>query len=73
MGGFKKKERQDETQFTTKIGGEKLVWVQVISFGKIFLIIYVLMPSICQNWPFLPPYQVCAYGLNMPKLAVLAS
>jgi predicted oxidoreductase (fatty acid repression mutant protein) len=28
---LRKKETQDETQFTTKIGG-KLVWVPVISF-----------------------------------------
>jgi len=28
----KKWERQDETQFTTKIGGKNLVWVPVISF-----------------------------------------
>jgi hypothetical protein len=32
----RKKETQDETQFTTKIGG-KLVWVSVISFCKIFI------------------------------------
>ncbi len=31
-----KKERQDETQFTTKIGG-KLVWVPVILLCKIFI------------------------------------
>jgi hypothetical protein len=32
---LRKKERGDETQFTTKIGGkmEKLVWVLVISFS----------------------------------------
>jgi len=37
---LRKKERQDETQFTTKIGG-KLVWVPVISFCKIFIPSYV--------------------------------
>jgi hypothetical protein len=34
---FREKERQDGTQFTTKIGGKKLVWVPVISFCKIFI------------------------------------
>ncbi len=32
---LRKKERGDETQFTTKIGGKKLVWVLVPSFCKI--------------------------------------
>jgi hypothetical protein len=32
---LRKKERGDETQFTTKIGGKKLVWVVVPSFCKI--------------------------------------
>ncbi len=32
---LRKKERGDETQFTTKIGWKKLVWVPVISFCKI--------------------------------------
>jgi hypothetical protein len=31
---LRKKERGDETQFTTKIGGKKLVWVPAISQGK---------------------------------------
>jgi hypothetical protein len=33
----RKKETQDETQFTTKFGGKELVWVPVISFCKIFI------------------------------------
>ncbi len=33
---LRKKERQDETQFITKIDGIKLVWVVVISFWKKF-------------------------------------
>jgi hypothetical protein len=37
VGAVRKKERQDETQFTTKIGGKKLVWVPVISFCEIFI------------------------------------
>jgi hypothetical protein len=31
---LKEKERQDETQFITKIGGKKLVSVPVLSFCK---------------------------------------
>jgi len=31
---LRKKERQDKTQFFTKIDGKKLVWVLVISFCK---------------------------------------
>jgi hypothetical protein len=40
---LRKKERGDETQFTTKIAG-KLVWVPVISFS-----VTHLMPYYAQN------------------------
>ncbi len=44
---LRKKEREDETQFITKIGG-KLVWVPVISFCKIsFLVAFDAL--LCQN------------------------
>jgi hypothetical protein len=43
MEALRKKERQDETQFTTKIGG-KLVWVRVISFCKNIFLFTRLMP-----------------------------
>jgi hypothetical protein len=43
MEAFKKKERHDETQFTTKIG-EKLIWVPVICFVKFSFSIIGLMP-----------------------------
>jgi hypothetical protein len=34
---LRKKERQDETQFTSKIGGKNLVWFPIISLCKIFI------------------------------------
>jgi hypothetical protein len=40
---LRKKERGDETQFITKIGG-KLVWVPVISFCKISFPVEHLIP-----------------------------
>jgi hypothetical protein len=43
MEALRKKERGDETQFTTKIGG-KLVWVPVISFCKISFPVMHLLP-----------------------------
>jgi hypothetical protein len=42
---LRKKEREDETQFTTKIG-EKIVWVPVISFRKFSFPITRLVPVI---------------------------
>ncbi len=51
---LRKKERPDETQFTTKIGG-KLVWVPVISFCKVFILSYAFDALLCPNWPFPPP------------------
>jgi hypothetical protein len=33
---------------------EKLVWVPVISFCKIFLPSYKFDALLCRNWPFLP-------------------
>jgi hypothetical protein len=44
---LRKKETQDETKFTTQIGGKKLVWVLVISFGKIFIPGYVFDALLC--------------------------
>jgi hypothetical protein len=41
---IRKKERQDETQFTTKIGGKKLVWVPVTSFVKFSFPVPCLRP-----------------------------
>jgi hypothetical protein len=41
---LKKEERGDGTQFTTKIGGKKLVWVPVILFCKIsFPVTYLIL------------------------------
>jgi hypothetical protein len=52
--GLRKKETQDETQFTTKLV-EKLLWVPIISFCKIFIPSYVFDALLCRNWPFSPP------------------
>ncbi len=50
-----KKERQDETQFTTKVDGKTIVWVSVIQFCKIFIPSYALDGLLCFNCPFLFP------------------
>jgi hypothetical protein len=56
---LKKKERGDETQFTTKkFGGKKLVWVPVILFCEMSFPVQHLMPCYAQNWPFLPPNRL---------------
>jgi len=50
---LKKKERRIETQFTTKIGFiklvEKLVWVPLISFCKIFIPSCAFDALLCRN------------------------
>jgi hypothetical protein len=45
-GGAHEKERQDETQFTTKLV-EKLVWVPVFSFCKMFIPSYAFDALLC--------------------------
>jgi hypothetical protein len=50
---LRKKERHDETQFTTKLVG-KLLWVPDILFCKIFIPSYTFDALLCQNWSFLP-------------------
>jgi hypothetical protein len=47
----RRKERQDETQFTTKIGG-KTCWGP--SYCKIFIHSYAFDGLLCQNRPFSP-------------------
>jgi hypothetical protein len=37
---------------------EKLVWVPVISFCKIFIPSYAFDALLCQNWPFSPPNRL---------------
>jgi hypothetical protein len=49
-----KKERGDETRFTTKIGGKKLVWVPVLSFHKVSFPVMHLMPYYVETRSFLP-------------------
>jgi hypothetical protein len=55
---LRKKETQDETQFTTKFGGKELVRVPVISFCKIFISSYAFDALLCRNWPFSPPNRL---------------
>ncbi len=52
---LRKKERQDEIQCTHENWWEKLVWVPVMSFCKIFIPSYTFDALLCQNWPFSPP------------------
>jgi len=54
---LRKKERQDETQSTTKKLVARLVWVPIILFCEIFIPSYTFDALLCQNWPFLPPNQ----------------
>jgi hypothetical protein len=37
---------------------EKLVWVPVISFCKIFIPSYAFDALLCRNWPFSPPNRL---------------
>ncbi len=46
------KERQDETQFTTKIGGKTNLGC------KILIPSYAFDVLLCQNWPFSPPNRM---------------
>jgi hypothetical protein len=52
---LRKKAIQDETHFTTKIGGGKLVWVPVLSLCKIYIPSYTFDALLSRNWPFWPP------------------
>jgi hypothetical protein len=54
----RKKEKQDETQFTTKIGGKTSLGPSYISFSKIFIPSYAFDALLCRNWPFSPPNLV---------------
>jgi hypothetical protein len=59
LEALSKNERQDETQFKTRPKlVEKLIWVPVISFCKIFIPSYTLDALLSQNWPFLPPNRI---------------
>jgi hypothetical protein len=56
---LRKKKTQDETQFTTKIGGKNsFVWVPVISFCKILNPSYTFDALLCRSWPFSPPNRL---------------
>ncbi len=51
---LRKKERQVEPQFTTKIGGKTSLGT-VISLCKIFVPSYTFDAILCRNWPFSAP------------------
>jgi len=51
-----KEERQDETQFTTKIGGKFSLGPSYFCFVKTsFNPSYIFDVLLCQNWPFAGP------------------
>jgi hypothetical protein len=52
-----KEERQDETQFTTKIGGKTSLGPSYFCFVKLVSInpSYIFDVLLCQNWPFAGP------------------
>jgi hypothetical protein len=37
---------------------EKLVWILVISFCKIFIVSYLFDAVLCRNWPFSAPNRL---------------
>jgi len=49
---IKKKERRDETQFTTKIGGKTSLNPSYFFSFLIFIVSYMFDALLCQNWPF---------------------
>jgi hypothetical protein len=51
---LREKERGDETPKLV----EKLVWLPVISFSKIFIPSYAFDALLCRNWPFSPPNRL---------------
>ncbi len=54
---LRKKERQGETQFTTKIGGKTSLG-PVLALRKIFILSYMPDAILWENWPFSPPNRV---------------
>ncbi len=55
------RERQDETQFTTKIGGKTSLGPSYFLFCKIFIPNYIFDALICRNWQFSPPNHVTSH------------
>jgi hypothetical protein len=52
---LRNKETQDETQFTTKIGGKTSLGLSYMSFCKILIPSYEFDALLCRNWSFSPP------------------
>ncbi len=60
---LRKNERQDETQFTTKIGGNTSLGSQLFSFCRISIPSYAFDALLlCRNWLFSPPTRLTFYG-----------
>jgi hypothetical protein len=55
---LKKKQRLDETQNLQPKLVEKLVWVPLLLFCKIFVHSDVFDALLCRNWPFSPPNRL---------------
>ncbi len=56
MQALREKETEDESNSVYDPNlVEKLVWLLVISFCKIFIPSYEFDALLCQNWPFSPP------------------
>jgi hypothetical protein len=51
----KKKERQDETQFITKIGRKTSFGSQLFCFVRFSFPVKVFHGLLCRHWPFSPP------------------
>jgi hypothetical protein len=49
------KERQDETQLTTKIGRKTSLGPSFFLLSEIFIPSYTFDALLCRNWPFSPP------------------
>jgi hypothetical protein len=54
LEALRKKKRQDETQFITKIGGKTSFSLSYL-FCKIFIPSYMFDALLCRNWQFSPP------------------
>ncbi len=58
LKALRTKERGDETQFTTKIGGKTSFESQLFRFVKIVIPSYTFDALLCWNWQFSPPNRV---------------
>ncbi len=61
-----KKERQDETQFITRMGGKTSLGPSYFVLGEFSFPVTCLMPYYAQNWPFSSPNHVTLRTQNQP-------